>query len=372
MFRKQKEKLFFETTPGKRFAKLRQFAARVRHDRRKSIILAMTAIVVLTVAGAAIFNANQTDQLPGKKAPPITPGTKVTPDADKDGTPDTPAPQPGTEPAAPDDEKTNSSAKPAPAAPTKPSAPPQPSTPPPGNGGGGCTSVTPAGTSTRTIIVNGVQRTYLIVLPSGFNMSAKSPVVMGFHGGSSTSAFARQTYGLEGSQQVMYVYPQAAYWPEAGGVGWNVSPSGADFAYFDAMLGDIKSRNCVDSGRVFAAGKSNGGFFANALACHRPAAVRAIASVAGGGPETECSTGRAVMIIHGTADPTVSISAGRYSRDYWLARNNYGGGAPSGYNPSPCISYPGTQNPVIWCEHGGGHDWPSWAGADIRNFFLGL
>jgi polyhydroxybutyrate depolymerase len=100
----------------------------------------------------------------------------------------------------------------------------------------------------------------------------------------------------------------------------------------------------VDSARVFATGKSNGAFFVNSLLCQRAASCKAAASVAGGGPQYSCSTPKAFMGVHGSA----SVS------------------------PSPCVSYPGTLNPVVWCEHSGGHVWPSWAGADIRSFFLGL
>jgi polyhydroxybutyrate depolymerase len=237
----------------------------------------------------------------------------------------------------------------------------------------GCGLPTTPGAVTKAITVNGVQRTYLLVVPAGLNPNTPTPVIMGFHGGSGTSAEARQTYGLEaGSEPVIYVYPQAPYWPQAGGVAWNVDPNGVDFPYFDSVLTHLKSEHCVDSRRVFAAGKSNGGFFVNSLACNRPNDIRALASVAGGGPQNACSQAKAAMIIHGAADTTVSISAGRYSRDYWLTINQYPNSTPVPVSPAPCVSYPGTLNPVIWCQHGGAHVWPSWAGPGILSFFLSL
>jgi polyhydroxybutyrate depolymerase len=256
---------------------------------------------------------------------------------------------------------------------TSGAVPPPPPPPQPGSRGCG-TPVTP-GTTTRAITVGAARRSYLLVVPAGVDANTPVPLIMGFHGGGGTAAHARQTYGLEGSEPALYVYPQAPYWPEAGGVAWNVDPSGVDLPYFDAVLAEVESRHCVATARVFAAGKSNGGFFVNALACYRPGAIRAIASVAGGGPQNGCSSSpqpKAAMIVHGTRDPTVSLSSGRYSRDFWLLVNGYSGLPPVPVDPVPCVTYPGTVNPVEWCQHDGGHDWPAWVGPAVRRYFLSL
>jgi polyhydroxybutyrate depolymerase len=245
--------------------------------------------------------------------------------------------------------------------------------PPPTSSGGtaGCGLPITPGAATKTITVNGVQRTYLVVIPAGLNPTTPTPIVMGFHGGNSTADYARQTYGLEGAEAVIYVYPQAEPFADAWAA-WNVDPAGLDFPYFDTVITDLGKRHCVDTERVFATGKSNGAFFVNSLACYRPNVIRAIASVAGGGPQGNCTAAKAAMIINGSADAVVPISTGMYSRDYWLAANGYSGAPSIPVNPPPCVSYPGTFNPVLWCQHGGGHDWPTWAGAGVRNFFLSL
>jgi hypothetical protein len=76
--------------------------------------------------------------------------------------------------------------------------------------------------------------------------------------------------------------------------------------------------------------------------------------------------------VHGSRDTTVPLSSGEYSREFWLYVNGYAGAAPVPADPAPCVAYPGTRQPVRWCRHGGGHDWPAWAGAGIRRFFLSL
>jgi polyhydroxybutyrate depolymerase len=230
--------------------------------------------------------------------------------------------------------------------------------------------VTP-GTTTQTIVVGGVQRTYLKVVAASVGANTPAPIIMGFHGGNDTAENANAYMGLTSADAVLYVYPQAGPFADAW-AGWNVDPAGADFAFVDAVLADLKSKNCVDSARVFATGKSNGGFFVSSLLCQRSASFKAAASVAGGGPQYNCPQPRAFMGVHGTADATVPIGTGRGSRDYWLSANHYANAAPVAVSPSPCVSYPGTLNPVVWCEHSDGHVWPSWAGAGIRRFFLGL
>jgi polyhydroxybutyrate depolymerase len=248
----------------------------------------------------------------------------------------------------------------------------EPPPPPPGGATPGCGLPVTPGAVTRTLTVNGAQRTYLVVVPPvGLDPNSPTPIIMGFHGGSGTSQQARQSYRLEGSERLIYVYPQAPFWPEAGGVAWNVDPAGVDFPYFDAMLNDLKNKHCVDTSRVFVTGKSNGGFFVNSLACNRPSAVRAVASVAGGGPQHHCTQPKPAMIVHGSADTIVPIGSGRYSRDYWLLLNQYPNSSPVPVNPPPCVTYQGTVNPVLWCEHGGGHTWPTWVGPAVRAFFLG-
>src|SRR5688572_18633047 len=162
-----------------------------------------------------------------------------------------------------------------------------------------CTVTMVAGSTTQTIDVNGVERSYLVVVPQSLDgATSPAPVLMGFHGGNGTSEYASEAYGLAGDEPALYVYPQAPYWKEAGGVAWDVDPEGVDFPYFDAMLDDLAESYCVDEDRIFAAGQSNGAFFVNELGCRRSDVLRAIAPVAGGGPlyYPDCTGTITVMI----------------------------------------------------------------------------
>lgn len=239
----------------------------------------------------------------------------------------------------------------------------------------GCAKPAAPGSSTQTITVGSARRTYLLVIPRALPAGSPAPVIMGLHGGAGSAENAYSYMGLAGDRPALYVFPQAPYWPQAGGVAWNVDPNGVDFPYFDTLIADLSGKYCVDPRRIFATGKSNGAFMVNALACYRPNLVRAIASVAGGGPETSRCPGAVpapVMIIHGTADRTVPIRSAQWTREYWLWRDKYAGAPARTTTPVPCVTYPGTQAPVLWCQHQDGHVWPSWAGPAIVNFFLSV
>jgi polyhydroxybutyrate depolymerase len=229
-----------------------------------------------------------------------------------------------------------------------------------------------AGMKTETLQVGGEMRSYLVVVPASLDARVRAPVLIGFHGGSGTAENAHRSYGLAGDEAALYVYPQAISWPEAGGVAWNVDPNGHDLPYFDALVADLGEKYCIDDNRVFAAGQSNGAFFVNALGCYRPEVIRAIASVAGGGPPGQCKGSVPAMIVHGTADTTVTIDKGMFSRDYWLAANGCADAASMPDEITPCVRYSGCAEPVLWCEHPGGHPWPDFAGAAIRQFLFGL
>jgi polyhydroxybutyrate depolymerase len=236
----------------------------------------------------------------------------------------------------------------------------------------GCGLPVTPGQTKQTLDVGGVARTYLIVVPASVDGRTPAPVILGFHGGNGTSEAAASQYGLTGPERALYVYPQALEFPGAGGVAWNVSRDGNDDEFFDALLVDLGQKHCVDTTRIFAAGQSNGAFFVNQLGCYRPSALRAIAPVAGGGPSStrECSQRVAAMMVHGTADQTVRIEQGVFSRTFWLAANGCAGASSAPTQPAPCAAYTGCAKPVLWCEHGGGHPWPSFAGPAIRSFFL--
>ncbi|MBL9025385.1 MAG: hypothetical protein JNL21_24535 [Myxococcales bacterium] len=244
-----------------------------------------------------------------------------------------------------------------------------------GSGGAppSCDFTETPGTTTETLDVDGTMRTYVLVVPDDVDGKSAVPLVFGFHGFNGTADAASQYFGLSG-QGAYYVYPQALPLPgQNGGVGWDMEPDGVDVAFIDSLITSLVSSHCIDEARVFAAGHSHGASFSNHLGCYRPEVFRAVAPVAGGGPWAGPCTGSvSAMLVHGSADDQVPVSAGQDSRDHWLMANGCLGSASAPIDPAPCAVYDGCAEPVLWCEHGGGHEWPDFAGAGIRGFFLGL
>lgn len=241
----------------------------------------------------------------------------------------------------------------------------------------------------QKLVVAGVKdpgyanRTYNLLVPAGHDGSKTFPLVFELHGNGGDGAGMRKTLDLETASAggAILVYPD-------GFGGWDLESApdkNDDIKFVRALIDTIGKTYCVDTSRVFATGYSNGGYFANQLACKVGAAVfRGIASHAGGGPygaDAEYDdqgnlicAGKpvAALISHGTSDGSVALSEGKSSRDEWK-RVNGCKDATDPFDPSPCVAYQGCAagRPVVYCEVPGlGHvPWPE-GGAKATWSFL--
>jgi hypothetical protein len=246
------------------------------------------------------------------------------------------------------------------------SAPPgPPADPAPAQPSSGCGSAAPS-TGETTITVGSESRAYRLNLPGGYDSSTPYPLILGFHGAtSSAQAFESSYYGGLGpvaGDHAILVYPQALVRTIQSNtqVQWQISEP-EDLAFFDALVARLSDELCVDQGRVFATGHSSGAYFTNRLGCERGDVLRAIAPLAGGGPITyftgPCVGQVAVWLEHGDSDTVVSIPAGEGSRDLWRDENSCGTEVRWAY-PCDCVSYQGCDPgyPVHWCVSSGGHE----------------
>jgi poly(3-hydroxybutyrate) depolymerase len=242
-----------------------------------------------------------------------------------------------------------------------------------GSGAGGCDAAPTPGVTNGSIVVGGVRRTFVLVVPTAA-AGQPLPIYFVFHGAGGSGAGYRGWMRFEANATGpgIFVYPDGL--SDGGSTGWP-NTNGRDVAFFDALLAHVKVRACVDEGRVFVTGFSYGGYMSNTLGCTRAGVVRAIAPLSGGLPWSgSCSRTRAaVWLSHGTTDDPVPIAQGEAARSYWTGVNGCGS-ETAAVDPAPCRAYQGCAagHPVVWCQFEGGHEVPSWVYGGVMRFFDSL
>jgi polyhydroxybutyrate depolymerase len=214
-----------------------------------------------------------------------------------------------------------------------------------------------------------VARTYFFTPPTNYQIATAYPLIIAFHGSGDNGANVRGYYGLEepAKGQALFVYPSG----NAADGGWSLANDGPDVKLVDAILKELLASYCVDTDAVFATGFSYGGWMATQIACARPMVIKGIAPVAGGGPQGSCSSATPAMIIHGSADGAEPIVAGENARNHYRDTNGCQSSSQPA-SPSPCVSLNGCKSPVLWCEHAGGHEIPTFARQGMWDFFESL
>ena len=174
-------------------------------------------------------------------------------------------------------------------------------------------------------------RGYRLHLPKTYDTNKKVPLILSYHGRGKDakfqeelSQFSNATYGFEG----ISVYPEGI--PNAKGTqqfqGDPDSPSSInDVTFTLELLDELQKTYCIDTSRIYAAGKSNGAGFTGVLACDADATKRiaAFAPVSGAfylNADQElppCNPSRLpipIMEFHGFKDTTIPYAGGENTR----------------------------------------------------------
>ena len=250
---------------------------------------------------------------------------------------------------------------------------------PPPTAAAGCAQALPhaAGTFDQTIESGGIARTYILYVPAGYDGSKRTPLVLGFHGLSLNAKFFAPYADFDAVADrsgFIVVTPDATGSPPF----WNgMAVPGAtdDVAFVRDLLAKLESDLCLDQGRIYAEGYSNGGGMALRLACELPDRIAAIGVVAA--TYVNCRSGVPLIAFHGVADPIVPFEGGedpsgasgifppvRRSVSEW-ARALGCDGLPLISRPSSevevstfqrCAS--GMPDVLLYTIIGGGHTWP--------------
>lgn len=109
----------------------------------------------------------------------------------------------------------------------------------------------PAANNTTT------RRSYSYHLPANYNPSTPYPVVLGFHGSSSTGVFFELDTKMSEARfsgDKIVVYPNGEGWSWAGASYHEGSSLEEDVGFVERAVRDLGERVCVDGGRVYAVG----------------------------------------------------------------------------------------------------------------------
>ncbi|KAI6823474.1 hypothetical protein KC340_g11758 [Hortaea werneckii] len=226
--------------------------------------------------------------------------------------------------------------------------------------------VTPDGASTTFTLAgpDGFSREYAIHIPKYYDTNRASPLIMAFPGNGDTAANIEPQTRMSNSELNPYgiaVYVTGVNRGFVSNPGWGVPGSANanvdDIGFIKTLVAYLTSNYCVDTGRIFATGHSNGGGFCNVMACDpvlsvtfaafAPASGAFYTGATSGNPETiepvntptqpQCSPGRnnvPMLEFHGTNDGTINYYGGpRNGRilptlphwaTAWSARQGYG------------------------------------------------
>lgn len=179
------------------------------------------------------------------------------------------------------------------------------------------------GDHTRTLQVDGHERTYLVHVPPKYDPRTPMPVVLAFHGGGANAGNMVVFSGLnEKADQAGFIvaYPEGSGRSErlltfnAGNCcGYAATHAIDDVAFTRHVLDDLGGVANIDRRRVFATGMSNGAMMTYRLASELSDRIAAIAPVSGPMGTKECHPRRAVAVMHfhGDADEFAPFQGGR-------------------------------------------------------------
>jgi polyhydroxybutyrate depolymerase len=223
-------------------------------------------------------------------------------------------------------------------------------------------------------VVGGETREYILDAPA--EPGEALPVVLSFHGFRSTAWAQRWWTGLPGlarRERFILVTPEGHEGVQligTSGRGWDIWwGETRDVDFVRALLDTLEAERCVDPGRVYATGMSNGGFFASLLGCVLSERIAAVAPVAGAMPLRDCQPARAprVLMIYGSADRIVGADLVHGARDWWARAQRCGAPRPDG----DCERYEDCAGGLVYCEGTHAHRWPRGASERIWRFFAG-
>lgn len=148
-----------------------------------------------------------------------------------------------------------------------------------------CTGKTASsGDQIVSVNVDGMNRSFIMHVPSAYRGDQPVPMVIDFHGigGSGQGQYGQTQFRAQTDPDgVISLYPDGAN--TNGSNAWNVGPccsTADDVKFTREMIAKVKETACIDPKRIYATGFSMGGGMANHLACNLADELAAVAPAA--------------------------------------------------------------------------------------------
>ncbi|HMM81151.1 MAG TPA: PHB depolymerase family esterase [Pyrinomonadaceae bacterium] len=183
----------------------------------------------------------------------------------------------------------------------------------------------PAGT--REIDVNGVKRSYILHLPSGYKKGSSLPLVIAFHGGGGNAQNMVRMSGFSekaDKENFVVAYPNGAgrmgnallTFNAVGCCAFTMRNNVDDAAFISKLIDSLVAEYGVDRSRVYLTGFSNGAMISSYLAAKLSDKIAAAAPVSGSiFASSPRPAGKvAILLIHGTSDTAVPYDGGMSQR----------------------------------------------------------
>lgn len=190
---------------------------------------------------------------------------------------------------------------------------------------------------------SGHTRTSELHIPSSYNPSTPTPLVIGYHGGFGEGENQENLTHMATTAEregFIVAYPDGInrHWNDGRSKASSWSTTADDVQFTKDLIASISARLNIDKKRIYATGISNGGMMAYRVACEMTQTFAAIAPVSSAMPieqKTLCHpTGSIpVLMIQGTGDPLIPFSGGqmafkvgeaipaRETITYWINNN---------------------------------------------------
>ncbi len=170
------------------------------------------------------------------------------------------------------------------------------------------------GNTTRSLVFDGMERTYILHIPPGYDASEPVPLVLAFHG---ITLDANEMIRISGfnvqsdTSGFIVAYPNASgeqkSWNGGHCCGEAAINNVDDVGFVRALIAELSTFLAIDSKRIYATGFSNGAIMVYRLACEMSDQIAAIGPVSATQALEDienCRPARPMPVIHfhGTDD----------------------------------------------------------------------